>query len=72
MLVQTNGWAIFITTPNGVANHFKKFWDDAVALEAEGSPDWKTFHFTSYDNPTIKRENLDAERARRTRRDTPG
>lgn len=67
MLVQTDGWAIFITTPNGVANHFKKFWDDAVAAEAE--PDntlWKTFHFTSYDNPTIKRENLDAERARLT------
>ena len=68
MLVQTNGWAIFITTPNGVSNHFKKFWDDAVAIEAE-NPDqklWKTFHFTSYDNPTIKRENLDAERARLT------
>lgn len=68
MLVQTNGWAIFITTPNGVSNHFKKFWDDAVAMEA-ADPDqrlWKTFHFTSYDNPTIKRENLDAERARLT------
>lgn len=66
MLVQTNGWAIFITTPNGVANHFKKFWDDAVALEADGSKDWKTFHFTSYDNPTIPRENLEAERKRLT------
>lgn len=66
MLTQTDGWAIFITTPNGVANHFKKFWDTAVALEAEKDPDWATFHFTSYDNPTIKRENLDAERARLT------
>lgn len=66
MLVQTNGWAIFITTPNGVSNHFKKFWDDAVALEAEGNPDWKTFHFTSYDNPLIKKENLDNEKARLT------
>lgn len=66
MLVQTNGWAIFITTPNGVANHFKKFWDDAVAMEADGNPLWKTFHFTSYDNPTIKRENLEAERKRLT------
>lgn len=66
MLVQTNGWALFITTPNGVANHFKKFWDDAVALEADGNKDWKTFHFTSYDNPLIKKENLDAERARLT------
>lgn len=66
MLVQTNGWAIFITTPNGVANHFKKFWDDAVALEAEGNDQWKTFHFTSYDNPLIKKENLDNEKARLT------
>lgn len=65
MLVQTNGWALFITTPNGVANHFKKFWDDALDSEAKGE-DWKTFHFTSYDNPLIKRENLDAEKARLT------
>lgn len=64
MLIQTKGWAMFITTPNGVANHFKKFWDSAVAMEAEGSKDWKTFHFTSYDNPTIAKEDLDAERAR--------
>lgn len=65
MLVQTNGWALFITTPNGVANHFKKFWDDAVALEAEGDPDWKTFHFTSYDNDIEKhmKENLDKLRS---------
>lgn len=66
MLVQTNGWALFITTPNGVSNHFKKFWDDAVALEAQGDPDWKTFHFTSYDNPMIPKENLDKERERLT------
>jgi phage terminase large subunit len=66
MLVQTNGWAIFITTPNGVANHFKKFWDDAVDLEASGDKDWKTFHFTSYDNPLIPKENLDKERERLT------
>lgn len=66
MLVQTNGWALFITTPNGVANHFKTFWDDAVAREADGDKDWRTFHFTSYDNtlePHMK-ENLDKERLR--------
>lgn len=67
MLVQTNGWALFITTPNGVANHFKKFWDGALAEEAKKSNKlWKTFHFTSYDNPLIKRENLDAEKDRLT------
>ena len=67
MLVQTNGWALFITTPHGVANHFKKFWDDAVALEAAGDPEWKTFHFTSYDNPTPgMTDRLDKERDRLT------
>lgn len=66
MLTQTDGWALFITTPNGVANHFKLFWDNALALQAEKGSDWSAFHFTSYDNPTIKRENLDAEKARLT------
>lgn len=66
MLVQTDGWSLFITTPNGVSNHFKKFWDDAVANEAKGGTGWKTFHFTSYDNPLIKKENLDKERERLT------
>lgn len=59
MIIQSQGWAIFITTPNGVANHFKKFWDNAVAAEADGDQDWKTFHFTSYDNPTIPKDDLD-------------
>lgn len=67
MLVQTNGWALFITTPNGVGNHFKKFWDDAVNEEAKkNNVDWKTFHFSSYDNPLIPRDNLDKEKERLT------
>lgn len=66
MLVQTDGWALFITTPNGVANHFKKFWDDAQAMEADKHKDWATYHFTSYDNPHIPRDNLEAERKRLT------
>jgi phage terminase large subunit len=66
MLVQTDGWALFITTPNGVANHFHDFWNEAVKLESQGDKDWRTFHFTSYDNPLIKKENLDKERERLT------
>ena len=70
MLLQTGGWALFITTPNGVANHFKKFWDAAVALEADNHPDWATFHFTSYDyrGPDWERihRDLDVERKRLT------
>lgn len=67
MLTQTGGWALFITTPNGVSNHFKKFWDDAIAAEARGDKDWRTFHFTSYDNPTPgMSDRLDKERERLT------
>lgn len=70
MLLQTGGWALFITTPNGVANHFKKFWDAAAALEADKHPDWATFHFTSYDyhGPDWERvhKDLDTERQRLT------
>ena len=70
MLMQTGGWALFITTPNGVANHFKKFWDDTVAREADGDEQWKSFHFTSYDynGPDAERmhRELDEERKRLT------
>lgn len=70
MLMQTGGWALFITTPNGVSNHFKKFWDNAVALESEPKSDWATFHFSSYDyrGPDYERmhRDLDEERKRLT------
>lgn len=70
MLMQTGGWALFITTPNGVANHFKKFWDNAVALESESGSDWATFHYSSYDyrGPDYERmhRDLDEERKRLT------
>ena len=62
MLVQTRGWALFITTPNGVVNHFKAFWDEAVAKETEPESEWATFHFTTYDNPTIDKKDIDEER----------
>lgn len=70
MLMQTGGWALFITTPNGVANHFKKFWDDAAALASEEGSDWEVFHFSSYDyrGPDWQRmhQDLDVERKRLT------
>lgn len=71
MLLQTGGWALFITTPNGVTNHFKSFWDSAVKVESEPeNTTWKTFHFTSYDykGPDWERvhKELDEERKRMT------
>jgi hypothetical protein len=56
MLLQTGGWALFITTPNGVTNHFKSFWDSAVKVEAEQNSDdsWKAYKESceSSENPT--------------------
>lgn len=42
----------FISTPNGF-NHFKD-------LSERTSPDFKYFHFTTYDNPYIPREEIEA------------
>jgi len=46
-LTDTKGEVMFISTPKGF-NHFY----DLYNLEAKDS-DYKSFHFTSYDNPTI-------------------
>lgn len=52
------GWAIFISTPNGY-NHFY----EQTNIE-QTDPDYKSFHFTSYDNPYLDPEELDKERNR--------
>lgn len=53
MFNTTNGWCIFISTPNG----FNHFYD--LYISAKGKPDWDTFHFTSYDNPYASPEVLE-------------
>lgn len=52
-LTDTRGEAIFISTPKGF-NHFY----DLFCLESEDE-DYKSFHFTSYDNPFIPRDELE-------------
>ena len=52
-LTDTKGKVIFISTPKGF-NHFY----DLYNLEAEDT-DYKSFHFTSYDNPFLPVEELD-------------
>lgn len=52
-LTDTKGEAMFISTPKGF-NHFY----DLYNLENTDS-DYKSFHFTSYDNPFIPKEELD-------------
>src|SRR6185312_5951802 len=56
-LTDRKGKAIFLSTPRG-KNDFYKF-----SLKEHGSPEWKTFKFSSYDNPHIPAEEIDAARA---------
>lgn len=53
-LVDSKADVWFISTPNGF-NHFK---DMAERVD----PDWKYYHFTSYDNPYIDAEEIDKAR----------
>ena len=56
-LTDTKGHALFISTPRGF-NHFY----DLYNLEATDQ-DFKSFHFTSYDNPHIPKEEVDKAKA---------
>ena len=52
-MTDTKGEALFISTPNGY-NH----WYDLGNLELKDT-DYKTFHFTTYDNPHIPVEEIE-------------
>ena len=56
-LLDKQGWAIFIGTPKGY-DHFYELYE-----KANKTPGWKNFHFTSYDNPYIKKQEIDKKRA---------
>ena len=55
-LIDRKGSAMFISTPKGF-NHFY----DLYGMEAK-NPDYKSFHYTSYDNPHIPPEELEREK----------
>jgi PBSX family phage terminase large subunit len=52
-LTDTKGDALFISTPKGF-NHFYELYNN----EAKDK-DYRSFHFTSYDNPFLPKEELD-------------
>ena len=56
-LTDTKGGAMFISTPKGY-NHFYDLCNKELT-----DKDWKTFHFTSYDNPFLPVEELDNAKA---------
>lgn len=58
-LVDVEGGALFISTTNGF-NHFYDLCNyELDTLKNNKHDEWKTFHFTSYDNPYIKVEEID-------------
>lgn len=59
-LTDTKGEAMFISTPKGF-NHFYDLYN-----EEKVNPDFKSFHFTSYDNPHLAPEELDEARGQMT------
>lgn len=55
-LSDLEGPALFIGTPKG-RNHF---YDLYKYGELADDPEWSSFHFTSYDNPFLKKEEINA------------
>ena len=55
-LADLKGQAVFIGTPEG-RNHF---YDMYCYAEAGEDPDWRAWHFTSYDNPILDPKEIDA------------
>jgi phage terminase large subunit len=53
MLLTTEGWAMFISTPNGF-NHFYE-----IANRAQQGGDWFYSHATPYDNPYVNDAELE-------------
>lgn len=50
-LIDSKASVWFISTPNGF-NHFKTLYETTGV-------EWQSFHFTSYDNPYLEREEID-------------
>lgn len=57
-LIDTAGSADFIGTPKKENPNLRR-----LEKEAEGDHDWECFHFTSWDNPTLPREELEKAKA---------
>ena len=65
MLIDRRGSALLLSTPNGL-NWFHKCY---ARGQDPAEREWRSFHFTSYDNPRITRAELDEVR-RQTRETT--
>lgn len=62
-LTDREGEVLFISTPKGF-NHFYDLYNKH--LDPEKGKDYKSFHFTSYDNPHVKASEIDKAKAELT------
>lgn len=60
-LIDLKGGATFISTPNGF-NHFYDLYNYENDPKINAQDEWKSFHFTSYDNPFIDTEEVNKKR----------
>lgn len=67
-LLDSQGWAIFIGTPKGF-NWFYELYLMGQKGTKQFDPEWNSYHFTSYDNPILKKSEIDRAK-RRTDEDT--
>ncbi len=57
-LADKQGWALFISTPDGTASWFYDLWCYAV----EADKDWKRWQFTTIDGDNVPPEEIEAAR----------
>lgn len=66
-LTDTVGEGLFISTPKGFDHFYELFCIDATQAPAyknqEQDTDYKSFHYTTYDNPHLKVEEINKARA---------
>jgi hypothetical protein len=55
MLLERQGGALFISTPYGR----NWFWEIYQLGLDPAQPDWRSYHYTSYDNPLIPKDEID-------------
>ena len=53
-LTERKGGCLFISTPKGIQNWFKRLYD-----EAENNPDWERWTYSTYDNPYVDKSELE-------------
>jgi PBSX family phage terminase large subunit len=60
-LIDLKGGATFISTPNGF-NHFYDLYNYEKDPIINAHDEWKSFHFTSYDNPFLDPEEIEKKK----------